>query len=258
MALALRHGTYMMWRELLALWRQPWWIAVTLMQPIIWLLLFGELFRSVVEIPGFETSSYVDFLVPGVIIMTAFFGASWGGMGMIEDLDRGVTDRLLVSPLARAALVAGKVMQSAVVIVVQSLIMIGLALIIGASFPGGIDGVLVMLAMAVLLGCSVGALSNGLALYIRKEESLIALLSAVQLPLTFISTAFMQKDLIPGWMQTAADFNPLNWAIEASRTAVLEGGDWGFIAARAGLLVVVLLLSGWFALRAVAAYQRSV
>jgi ABC-2 type transport system permease protein len=258
MPVALKHGYYMMERELLALWRQPWWVAITLMQPIIWLLLFGAMFERITDIPGFTSDDYIQFLTPGVVVMTAFFSATWSGMGMINDLDRGVTDRLLVSPVARVALISGKVMQQAVVIVIQTAIMIGLALAIGGSFPGGIGGVLIMLGLSVLLGASVAALSNGLGLLVRKEETLIAMLSALQLPLTFLSTAFMQRDLMPGWMQTIADYNPLDWAIEASRSAVLGNTDWGLVASRAGLLVLVLALASWFAVRAFRSYQASV
>ena len=136
MPVALKHGYYMMGRELLALWRQPWWIAITLMQPIIWLLLFGAMFERITDIPGFASADYIQFLTPGVVVMTAFFSATWSGMGMIQDLDRGVTDRLLVSPVARVALISGKVMQGSIVIVIQSAIMIALALAVGATFPG--------------------------------------------------------------------------------------------------------------------------
>ena len=258
MALALRHGYYMMGRELLALWRQPWWIAITHMQPIIWLLLFGAMFERVVDLPGFASDDYIQYLTPGVVVMTAFFSASWSGMGMINDLDKGVTDRMLVSPVARSALIAGKVMQGGIVVTIQSAIMVGLALALGATFPGGVGGVVLMVALSVLLGASVGAFSNGLGLLVRREETLIAILSAFQLPLTFLSTAFMAKDLMPGWMQTISEVNPLNWAIEASRSAVLDGTDWGFVLSRAGLLVLLLGAASVFAVRAFRSYQRSV
>jgi len=89
-------------RWVLALWRQPWYVGVTLFQPVVWLLLFGALFKNVVQIPGFEGTSYKDFLAPGVVIMSAVFSAGWNGMGTIEDLDRGVMDRFLVAPVSRA------------------------------------------------------------------------------------------------------------------------------------------------------------
>jgi ABC-2 type transport system permease protein len=74
----IRDSAHMTARHLMALWRQPWWIMVTLVQPVIWLLIYGALFKSVVEIPGFGSDSYIEFLTPGVIVMTAFFSAGWG------------------------------------------------------------------------------------------------------------------------------------------------------------------------------------
>ena len=97
----LRHVGYMAARDLRALWRQPWYIAVTLVQPVIWLLLFGELFKGVADLPGFS-GSYIAYLAPGIVVMSALFSSGWSGMGTIEDIDRGVTDRLLVSPVRRA------------------------------------------------------------------------------------------------------------------------------------------------------------
>ena len=128
----VQHSWFMAVRHLRALWRQPWWIVVTLIQPVIWLLLYGALFKRVVEIPGFHGGSYIEFLTPGVIVMTAFFSAGWSGMPMIEDIDRGVIDRFLISPVRRSALISGRILQGSLSIVVQSLIIIGLALLSGA------------------------------------------------------------------------------------------------------------------------------
>jgi ABC-2 type transport system permease protein len=244
-------------RALRALWRQPWWVAVTLVQPVIWLLLYGALFRRVVEIPGFEGGSYIEFLAPGVVVMTALFSSGWNGMGMMNDLERGIVDRFLVSPVRRGALIAGPLLQAALIIVIQSLIIVGLALIVGASFPTGVGGVLALIGVSALLGAAFGALSNGLALVARREETLIATMQFLLLPLTFLSSAFMQKDLMPTWMQHVADANPVNWAVEAGRAAT-QGGDWGLVASRAGLLAALLLVCGAFATRAFRAYQRSV
>ena len=81
-------------RDLLRLWRQPWFIAIVLVQPVIWLLLFGALFQSVADLPGFGSDDYIVYLAPGIVIMTAFFSAGWTGMGLLEDLDRqGEGDR---------------------------------------------------------------------------------------------------------------------------------------------------------------------
>jgi ABC-2 type transport system permease protein len=150
------------------------------------------------------------------------------------------------------------VAQSAVVVVVQSLIMIGLALAVEASFPGGVLGVLVLVLVAGLLGASFGALSNSLALVTRQEESLIGAVTFLVLPLTFLSTALMRHDLLPGWMRTAADVNPVDWAIEAGRSATAASPDWGLVATNTALLAALLAVCATLATRAFRSYQRSV
>jgi ABC-2 type transport system permease protein len=245
-------------RDLLRLWRQPWFIAITLVQPVIWLLLFGALFERVVDIPGFSGGDYKQYLVPGVLVMTAFFSSGWNGMSTIEDLERGVTDRFLVTPVGRWALIAGRVGQNAVQVFVQSVVIVGLALAIGVSFDGGVLGVAALILAAMLLGTGFAALSNALALVARKEESLIGAVTFLQLPLTFLSTAFMQPSLMPGWMSTVADYNPVDWAITAGREAVQSGTDWAAVVGYAGLLAAFALACMLLATRAFGAYQAQV
>jgi ABC-2 type transport system permease protein len=253
----MRHTLYLALRDLRALWRQPWFVAVTLVQPLIWLLLFGELFKSMADLPGFG-GSYIAYLAPGIVVMSALFSSGWSGMATIEDINRGVTDRLLVSPVRRGALIAGRVAQSAVVIVLQSLVMVAIALAVGASFAGGVVGVVVLVAVAALLGSALAALSNALALVTRQEESLIGAVTFLVLPLTFLSTALVNEALMPGWMRTAADVNPVDWAIEAGRSATAASPDWGLIATDVALLAALLAACGMLATRAFRSYQASV
>src|SRR5436190_3584824 len=158
MTAALAQTRSMTLRHLRELWRQPWYVAVTLVQPVIWLLLFGALFKRVVEIPGFGGGDYVEFLAPGIVVMTALFSAGWSGVGVINDLDRGVMDRFLVSPVRRTSLIAGRLGQLAVVIAIQSLVVVGLALLAGARFDGGVAGMAVLIGVSVLLAWMIGAL----------------------------------------------------------------------------------------------------
>ena len=102
---------FMTQRHFRNLLRQPAWILISLVQPVVWLLLYGALFRKIVEIPGFGAGSYIDFLTPGIVVMTCLFSAGWSGMDLIEDIDRGVIDRFLVSPASRSSLVAGRLVQ---------------------------------------------------------------------------------------------------------------------------------------------------
>jgi len=254
----VRQTLYMTVRHLRELWRQPWFVGITLVQPVVWLLLFGALFKKIVEIPGFHGSSYIAFLAPGVVVMTAMFNSAWSGMALIDDLNRGVTARFLVSPVPREALIAGRLVKEAVVVVIQSAIIVALALIVGASFPGGVGGVAVLFVVSALLGATFGALSNGFALIMRQEEALIGAVQFIVLPLTFLSATFIQTNLMPHWIQHVSDFNPVNWGVIAGRAASSNSTDWGLVASRTGFLVVLLGLCLAFATRAFRSYQASV
>jgi ABC-2 type transport system permease protein len=254
----LRHTWQVALRYIRALLRQPAWVGISLVQPVIWLLLFGALFKRTADIPGFSGGSYIEFLTPGVVVMLAISSAGWVGMGFIEDINRGTMDRLLVSPIWRGALNLGSVAQSVLSIVVQSVIVIGLSIAVGARFHNGIAGVAVLVALAGLLGAVFASLSNGVAVLTRQRETLIGIVTMVTLPLTFLSSALMQQSLLPGWIQWTAKFNPVNWAAEAGRSAAGTNADWGLIATRTGLLALLLLASAVFATRAFNAYQRSI
>ena len=255
---AFTHSYYMTIRHIRSLLRQPIWIFITLVQPLIWLLLYGALFKRVVEIPGFGGGSYLDFLTPGIVVMSALFSSGWSGMALLDDLDRGVLDRFLVSPVSRVSLIAGRLAQGALIVIVQSLILVVLALIAGADLAGGPAGVALLIGGSILLGWAFGSLSNGLALIVRREETLIAAVNLVILPLTFLSTVFMQRALTPQWIQDVAQLNPVDWAVTAGREAVGSDVDWGVVLGRVGLLLAFALLCTWFASRAFRAYQRSV
>ncbi|HYY78932.1 MAG TPA: ABC transporter permease [Actinomycetes bacterium] len=258
MTATLTHSWFMSVRHLRNLVRQPWWVAITLAQPIIWIVLFGALFKRIVEIPGFGGGSYITFLTPGIVIMTALFSGGWNGMTVIQDMDRGVMDRFLVSPARRGSLISGRLAYQAAVTVVQSLILIGLGLLLGARFPGGVAGAAVLLVCAVLLGSAVGALCDGLALLVRNEGTLIAAVQLVLLPLVFLSSGFMQQRLVPGWIQAVARYNPVNWAVQAGREALGASVDWGLVLTRGGWLLAFTAACGWLATGAFRAYQRSV
>jgi ABC-2 type transport system permease protein len=244
-------------RYVRALTRQPAWVGITLTQPLIWLLLFGALFKAVTRIPGFHGGSYIDFLAPGVVVMLAVSSAGWTGMGFIEDINGGVMDRVLASPVWRGALNLGSVAQAVLTIVIQSVLIVLLALVLGAHYGGGFAGVLVMVLVAALLGGAFASLSNGVALLARQRETLIGAVSFVLLPLTFLSSALMQRSLVPGWIRDVSRFNPVNWAADAGRSAALGHTDWGLVASRVGLLVLLLAVCARFATGAFGAYQRS-
>jgi ABC-2 type transport system permease protein len=245
-------------RHLRTLLRQPWYIAITLVQPIIWLVLFGGLFKKVVEIPGFGADDYLVYLVPGIIVMSALFSNAWAGMTIINDLDGGVMDRFLVTPVSRSSLLTGLVAMQAVTAVIQALIIVALGLLMGARFDGGVAGVAVLVGVSVVLGVCVASFSNALALTIRQEESVIAASQFVILPATFISSTFMVMGLAPGWIQKAAAVNPVNWAVDAGRDAVSTNPEWSAIAVRSLGLAVLAVVATMISTRAFRSYQASV
>jgi ABC-2 type transport system permease protein len=253
----IAHSWYMTQRLFRVRMRQPWYIAVTLVQPIIWLLLFGALFRRVVELPGFGATSYLDFLTPGIVVMTALFSAGWSGMGIIEDLKEGVMDRFLIAPARRGGLIIGRIADMAIVLSIQSLIIVAIGLLLGAGYDGGLLGIAVLVAASVLLGAAFSSLSNALALLVRQEESLIAMVQFVVLPATFLSSGLMAMGMMPSWMRSVARFNPVNWATEAGREALAATPDWGIVLGRCALLLALAAACGWVSTLAFRSYQRS-
>jgi ABC-2 type transport system permease protein len=236
--------------------RQPAFLGITLTQPIIWLLLFGALFKAITRIPGFHGGSYIDYLTPGIVVMLAVSSAGWTGMGLIEDINSGVTDRMLVSPVWRGALNLGSVLYSVLSVVIQTALILLLALALGAHFSS-FGGVLLLVLVAALLAAAFASMSNGVAALARQRETLIGAGSFVLLPLTFLSSALMQRSLVPGWIRTVSKFNPVNWAVEAGRSAAMGHIDWGLVGLRLGLLVALVVVAATFATRAFGSYQRS-
>ena len=258
MSVALTNSVQVTTRYVRAFLRQPYYVVGTLVQPVIWLLLFGQLFQRATQLPGFSAGSYIAFLTPGVIVMSALLSAGWSGTSYIIDMERGVMNRFLVSPVRRGALISGQLVYQAGMVLLQSLIILGLGLLLGARFAGGIASILVLLIGTMLLGAAFAAFSNALALLLRKQESLIALNVTLVLPLTFLSSTLLPVNLMPGWMQVVARFNPVNWAVEVGRQTLSSSIDWSLIGVHLAELLALLLVCAWFSILAFRAYRRSV
>ncbi|MFN8193930.1 MAG: ABC transporter permease [Nocardioidaceae bacterium] len=256
MTTLVTHSALLTRRSVLALLRQPVFLVLTLVQPMVWLLLFGQLFESVVAIPGFaQDVTYLEFLTPGVVAMTALFSAAWAGTVYIDDMERGVMDRLLASPVSRSAMMNGTLAYQSLTSVVQTAIVLGVGFVAGARFAW--SGVVVTAVAAVLLTVVFAALSNAVALLVRQQEALIGISQFTALPLTFVSSAVMDPRLAPHWMQVAADLNPLDWAVVASRETLLGSPDWGAVWPRLAALAALAAVMAALATRAFRAYQRS-
>ncbi|GAA2072624.1 ABC transporter permease [Pseudolysinimonas kribbensis] len=258
-AASLSHTVLLTGRQLRAFARVPAYLVMNLVQPIIWLLLFGQLFRSVVQIPGFSGGGdYLVFLTPGIVMMMALFGSAWTGTTYIQDMDRGVMDRFLTSPTSRGALIGATLLYQALLTVVQTLIVLGIAWLAGARFDGGVPGILVLVLAAVLLTVIFGALSDAVALLTRQQTALIGISQILSFPLMFLSSAIMDTRLAPAWVADIARYNPFEWAVVAGRGALQSSPDWASVWGHLGLLAGLGIIMGVLATSAFRVYRRSV
>jgi len=256
---AARDTWFMVGRQARNLMREPIWIALLVIQPLVWLTLYGQLFKRVTHLPGggFGTASYITFLAPAIVVMNAFFGGTWSGMAMITDLDRDVIPRFLATPVSRVALVASQLVRSALISVIQALIILVIALALGVRIDSGLRGWLVILASAGLVSAAFAGLSQGIALLTRKEATMIALANFIGLPLLFLSSTLISIKQIPHWMQVAARYSPVNWGVDAAREVVLPGTDWGSVGTHLGLLLGLTIVMGALATWTFRLYQRT-
>jgi ABC-2 type transport system permease protein len=253
----LRHTGWMVVRQLRNLMREPIWIVVMVVQPLIWLLLYGQLFSRLPQLRG-GAGSYVEFLAPGIVCMNAFFGGSWSGMAMITDLDRHVIDRFLAAPASRFAIVLSQVVRAGITAVVQALLLLLLGLALGVRVHGGALGWLVVFAASALLAMAFAGLSHGIALLVRKEASMIAAANFIGLPLMFISSILIPPSTMPRWIEVLSRFNPVNWGVRAARNAIVTGGHWGATGVYLLMLLAAAAVTSLFATWCFRAYQRSI
>jgi ABC-2 type transport system permease protein len=254
------HSALLTKRNLTALARQPAFVLITLIQPAIWLLLFGALFERVVQIPGFGSGgrSYLEYLTPGVVVMTALFSAAWAGTVYIEDMNLGVMDRLLASPVRRGAMINGTVVYQGLVSIAQTAVIFVIAYAAGARFERPLLGIALTFASAALLTVVFSAMSNAVALLARDQNALIGISQLLSLPLAFLSSAIMDPALAPRWLRTIATYNPLDWAVVVSREGLAAATDWAAVWPRLGALAALAVVMSWLATQAFRAYQRSV
>jgi ABC-2 type transport system permease protein len=251
------HTTFMIVRQARNLMREPIWIVMMLVQPMIWLLLYSQLFTKVTKLGGFGTTSYVTFLAPAIVVMNAFFGATWSGMSMIDDLDRKVIERFLATPASRLALVLSQIVRSAITAAIQALIILLVALALGVRVHTGAAGWVVVIAAAMLVNSAFAGVSQGIALLTRREATMIAIANFIGLPLLFLSTTLIARAQMPGWIRFAARYNPVEWGVRAAREVVLPGTSWGNVGIYLLLLVGMSALTAAFATWCFRSYERT-
>jgi ABC-2 type transport system permease protein len=254
---SVRDTWFMVGRQARNLMREPIWIVMLLVQPLVWLILYGQLFKNVTHLGGFGTSSYVTFLAPAIVVMNAFFGATWSGMAMIQDLKSDVVERFLATPVRRSSLVVSQIVRSALTAAIQAAIIMAVAFVLGITVSQGFLGVIIVVVAGMLVNSAFAGMSQGIALLTRKEATMIAVANFIGLPLLFLSSTLLAAAQMPQWMQTVAKFNPVNWGVVMAREVVLPGTDWTIVATRGLALLALTVVMTAFATRTFRAYQRT-
>ncbi|MBC7825520.1 MAG: ABC transporter permease [Candidatus Parcubacteria bacterium] len=236
-------------RLFIQLQRRPSTLAAGIIQPLMWLVLFGALFQNAPQGLFGESASYGQFLGAGIIVFTAFGGALNAGLPVMFDREFGFLNRLLVAPLASRFSI---VMASAIFITTLSLIqtaaIVVMSALLGSGLPNALGLALVGLIVLMLV-LAVTALSLGLAFALPGHIELIAVIFVTNLPLLFASTALVPLSFMPKWLQVVATLNPLSYAIEPIRyvylhsdwnlSSVVVNAPWGSVTMGMSLLILL-------------------
>ncbi len=214
-------------RLFIQLQRRPSTLIAGIIQPLMWLILFGALFQNVPKGLFGETTNYAQFLGAGVIVFTAFAGALNAGLPVMFDREFGFLNRLLVAPLAsRFSIVLASAIYIITLSFIQAAFIVGAGAFMGAGLPG-IVGLSIIALIVFLLVLGVTGLSLGLAFALPGHIELIAVIFVTNLPLLFASTALAPLSFMPTWLQWVASLNPLSYAIEPIRYLYIHS-DWSF------------------------------
>lgn len=221
--------------------RNPVWLIMGLMQPILYLLLFGPLLKSIASMPGFPPGGAFNVFVPGILVMTALFSSAFVGFGLCDELREGVVERMRVTPMSRVAMLLGRSLRDVVLLLSQSVVLVLLAIPFGLEING--LGILVAFALLALVGLVMSPLSYTLALILGSEDALAPTINAIALPLLLLSGVMLPMSLAPGWLQTLATLNPLYHAVSATRDLFNAAFGQGEVLVGVGLMAVLAVVA---------------
>lgn len=235
-----------LWREhraLLGRWlarlrREPFAIVGTVVQPVIWLLLFGHLLSRMAEQAAIPGGDYLRFMTAGAVVMTIFNASIAGGVELLFDRESGLLVRLFAAPVHRISFVTSRFMYVVGLSCVQSLFILGTAFAFGVRFESGLAGVGASLVIGALFGAGITSLSMALAFALKNHADFFTIIGFAGLPLTFVSSALVPVSLMPDWLQAMARLNPMTYAIDAVRSLGLDGWSWSLLGRATGALVL--------------------
>ena len=224
--------------------RNMTWVVIGLMQPILYLALFGPLLKRVVGSPGFPKGDAWQVFVPGLLVQLGIFGAAFVGFGLIAELRAGVVERMRVTPASRAALLLGRVLRDVVVLLVQGIVLVLAATVFGLRAPLG--GLILGLLVVGLLGAAFASASYAAALVLKTEDSMAAVTNSLAVPILLLSGILLPMSLAPGWLRGLSDVNPLKHVVDGVRDLFLGHiGTWTVfwgLFATVGLVLAGLIL----------------
>jgi ABC-2 type transport system permease protein len=212
-------------------------------QPLLWLLIFGETFTRLHAIPTGNVP-YLDYLAPGILAQSALFIAIFYGIQIIWERDAGVLAKLLVTPTPRIALVTGKAFAAGVRALVQALVVLVMAAILGVGLTANPLKLLAMCVVVILGSAFFCCLSITIAGLVLSRDRLMGIGQAITMPLFFGSNALYPVDLMPGWLQVINKVNPLGYEVDALRglligTPSAMATDFGVLVVAAGVMITV-------------------
>jgi len=233
--------------------RQPMWVLIGLMQPILYLVLFGPLLQTVAASSGFQGDAWQVF-VPGLLVQLGIFGGLFVGFGIIAEWRAGVIDRQMVTPASRVSLIAGRTLRDVVVIVTQAIVLIICAFFFGLRIPAG--AVVIALVLIALLGAAFSFISNAIGMATKSEDALAPLVNALALPILLLSGILLPMALAPQWLQIVSDFNPFKHIVEALRAVFRSDFGNPIIAIGAVLAIIIVIIGAWVGQRVLRAQTR--
>lgn len=250
----LLRDTWLMFGRYLGIFvHNPAWVIIGLAQPVLYLVLFAPLLKSIASTRGFPPGGAYNVFVPGLLIQLGLFGAAGVGFSLIAELREGVIERFRVTPVSRVALLLGRALRDILVLEIQSLVLLLLSIPFGLHAT--VAGVLVMLGLVGLIGLGMASIAYASALALRSEDSYAPLIFTASLPLLLLSGVLLPLSLAPNWLQTIADFNPLSYAVVAARD--MFNGNAGDPDVVKGLVIMLVLAAIGVAIGA-RAFNRAV
>lgn len=211
------HDTLLIFnRTVLTILRNPLRLIIFgLFQPMCFLFLFAPLLDSLVKVPGFPPGGALGVFTPGLLIMMAIYSSAFVGFGLISDIRNGVINRMRVTPASRLALLLGRSLTDTSILLMQSIIMLFIAFLMGLKLY--IPGVLLTLVLVMFVGIMISSLSYTIALLTKNEFMLAPIINLFLIPLQLNSGITLPLSLAPAWIQKIALFNPLAYAVSGAR-----------------------------------------